>query len=69
MPRPEPLAGRWWLLPPVAFLKQRKLRELQEWSVAVFWALLVVMLLVSLGYTAYRMRRSAFLTTLDQSHP
>jgi hypothetical protein len=105
--RPEPLAGRWWLLPPVAFLKQRsmsnayrdevvkampgsviqqfvhfqdkamgwllvaagaffiavketwELREVQEWESSVFWMLLVLMLLLTLGFTAYRMRRSA----------
>jgi hypothetical protein len=115
VPRPQPLSGWWWLLPPIAFLKQRRLsndyrqavmnavpgevmkqfvhfsdkamgwllvaagaflisvketwelRELQEWSVVVFWALLVAMLLLALGYTVYRMRRSAFLTGLDHA--
>jgi hypothetical protein len=113
VPRPKPLSGWWWLLPPVAFVKQQRLsndyrqavmhavpdevmkqfvqfsdkamgwllvaagaflisvketwelRELQEWPVAVFWVLLVVMLLLSLGYTVYRMHRSEFLTGLN----
>jgi hypothetical protein len=109
--KPEPMSGWWWLLPPVAFLKQQRLsndyreavvgampgtvirqfvhfqdkamgwllvaagaffiavketwelHDLQEWDGFVFWLLLVVMLLLTLGYTAYRMRRSAVFTS------
>ena len=107
VPRPEPLSGWWWLLPPVAFLKQQsmsnayrddvvkampgaviqqfvhfqdkamgwllvaagaffiavketwELRQIQEWESTPFWVLLVLMLLLTLGFTVYRMRRSA----------
>jgi hypothetical protein len=110
VPRPEPLSGWWWLLPPVAFVKQRnlsnayreavvkampgtviqrfvhvqdkamgwllvaagafviaiketwELHEVQDWGFVASSALLVLMLLAALGFTAYRMRRSAELT-------
>jgi hypothetical protein len=110
VPEPEPLPAWWWLLPPVAFLKQRRLStdyreavvaampdhviaqfvhfqdkalgwlmvaagaflisvketwelaELQEWSHGVFWAVLVVMLVLALGFTVYRLHRSSVIT-------
>ncbi len=36
-----------------------ELRYVQEWESSFFWVLLVLMLLLTLGLTAYRMRRSA----------
>lgn len=107
VPRPDPISGWWWLLPPVAFILQRRasgryreavvaavpdevyvqfahylmkangwllvgagaffialketweLHELQEWSGLAFWLLVVGMLVLSLGYTVYRMRQIA----------
>ena len=36
-----------------------ELPYVQEWESSFFWVLLVLMLLLTLGLTAYRMRRSA----------
>jgi hypothetical protein len=55
----------WLLVAAGAFLLAIKetweLTEVQEWPVSVFWILIVVMVPIALGYTAYRMRRTAAL--------
>jgi len=43
----------------IAIKETWELREVQEWESTVFWVLLVLMLLLTLGFTVYRMRRSA----------
>lgn len=56
----------WLLVAAGAFLIAIKetwqLAEEQGWSELAFWLLLVLMLLVTLGYTAYRMRRTSSLS-------
>ncbi len=51
--------GAWLLVAGPVYQAALELRQVQEWESTPFWVLLVLMLLLTLGFTVFRMRRSA----------